>query len=134
MAWTRTTTQITWSGSDTISVSPGSTATSDKITLQSDTVNAYLKCKANNGSTPASGDTVDLAAQFGGDPDNDASEDMDNQGDFLVNLDTDLNDPAVASPTMPFAPQSEDMQLEATNNSGQNSITVSAVLVEERWS
>jgi hypothetical protein len=134
MAWSKSERQITWGGSNTISVSAGGSQVSDKITFNPDTVNAYIKCKADNGSTPASGDTVDLAAQFGGDPDGDGTEDMDNQGDFLVNLDTDLNDPAVASPTMPFAPQGEDMQLEATNNSGQNTITVSAVLVEERWS
>jgi hypothetical protein len=115
-------------------VSAGGSQVSDKITLNSDTVNVWIKCKAENGSTPASGDTVDLAAQFGGDPDADGTEDMDNQGDHLVNLDTNLNDPAVKSPPIPFAPQNEDMQLEATNNSGQNTITVSAVLVEERWS
>ena len=133
MAWTRTKTQIPFGGSNTTSISSGGTATSDKITVNSDTVNAYIKCYAKHSGTPASGDTIDAYLQFGGDPDADSTEEMDSVGGFMTNLDTNEADPAVRTLPQPFMPQGEDLQVHCESNAG-SSITVGFTLVEERWS
>ena len=133
MAWTKTETQVQWAAADTKSVAVGVTETSDVLTLQPDTVNAFLKCYAKNGGTAESGDDVDVAIQYGGDPNADATENYDNIGDFVTNLDTNESDPAVR--TIPFmSMQGETLQIAATNNAGSNSITVGFTVVEERWS
>lgn len=133
MTWSRTETQVQFSAADTKSVAAGATETSDTLTLQSDTVNAFLKCHAKNAGTPADGDDVDVAVQYGGDPDADAAEEYDNVGDFVTNLDTYEEDPAVR--TIPFMPmQGETLQIAATNNAGTNAVTVGFTVVEERWS
>lgn len=133
MAWTRTETQITFAASNTTSVAAGATATSDKITANIDTVNAYIKCYAKNSGTPASGDVVDVDLQFGGDPDVDSTEEMDSIGGFMTTLDTNQADPAVRTIPQPFLPQGEDLQL-FCNSTAASAITVGFTLVEEGWS
>ena len=133
MAWSKTETQIQWASADTKSVAAGGTETSDALTLQADTVNAFLKCYASNDATAASGDDVAVAIQYGGDPNADGTENYDSLGDFVTNLDTNEADPAVR--TIPIVPiQGETLQIAATNNAGSNSITVGFTVVEERWS
>ena len=53
--------QVTWSSSNSVSVSAGSTQASDAASFSATAFAAMITLKADNGGTPASGDTVDEA-------------------------------------------------------------------------
>lgn len=134
MAWAQTETQIQWGGADKKSVAAGGSETSDSVTLKTDTAHAFIRFKADNSDTPASGDDVDFNIQVVEDIDSDTTDDVDNIGDFLANLDTNDQDPAVRTYPLFKAIQGKTIQIQAENNAGSNDITVSAYLYEERWS
>ncbi|MHA2377344.1 MAG: hypothetical protein ACXAB9_14385 [Candidatus Thorarchaeota archaeon] len=126
--------QIEWSTADSVSVSSGSSQTSDAKDFSDTAFDALVTLKADNGGTPASGDTVDFYALLScGDPDADpdsADEFPNDENDalFLARLDTNANDPAIATVPIPIA---EAVKIYAYNNAGSNSITVSACILEK---
>ena len=70
MAITRSENQVTWSASNSVSVTSGSSQTSDAVTLNDTCVMASITCKADNAGTPASGDIINFYwASTVGDPD-----------------------------------------------------------------
>jgi len=56
MAITRTETQVTWSASNSVSVTAGSNQTSDEFNLDATCVAAQVSLKADNSTTPAADD------------------------------------------------------------------------------
>ncbi|HPC95211.1 MAG TPA: hypothetical protein PLU87_09725 [Sedimentisphaerales bacterium] len=124
--------QVTWSSSNSASVSGGATAASDAMSFSASGFDAMVTLKAENNGTPVSGDTVDFYALLScGDPDGSGSDEFpndDSNGIFLVRLDTYADDPAVATVTIPVA---KSVKIFARNNASSNSVTVSACLNEK---
>ena len=124
--------QVTWSSSDSVSVSAGGAETSDAITLSASAFAAMITLKADNSSTPADGDTVDFYALLScGDPDGSSSDEYpndDSDGIFLARLDTYADDPAIATVALPVA---KATKIYAKNNASSNAVTVSACLNEK---
>ena len=133
MAITHTQVQVEWGGSDTQSVSAGGDEESDDIELDVTCFSARIMVKADNASTPASGDEVEVRwVESMGDPD----ADPDSTDEFTVNgvllgiLDTNADDPAIESFQLPI-PQ-DKAKLRCVSRAASNSITVSAEIVEQR--
>jgi len=124
--------QVTWSSSNSVSVSAGSSQTSDTVTFSSAAFEGMVTLKADNNSTPASGDTVDFYALLScGDPDGASADEYpndDSDGIFLARLDTDADDPAIATVAMPIA---KGVKIYAKSNASSNAITVSACINEK---
>ena len=124
--------QVTWSSSNSISVSAGSTQTSDAITLSTSAFAAMITLKADNSGTPASGDTVDFYALLScGDPDGSAGDEYpndDSHGIFLARLDTTADDPAIVTVSLPVA---KAAKIRAKSNAWSNAVTVSACMNEK---
>lgn len=124
--------QVTWSSSNSVSVSADGSQTSDAVTLSTTTFAAMVTLKADNNGTPASGDTVDFYALLTcGDPDGAGADEYpndDSDGTFLARLDTNADDPAVATVSLPVA---KAVKLYAKNNSSGRAITVSACINEK---
>lgn len=124
--------QVTWSSSDSASVTAGGTQTSDVVTFSTTALAAMITLKADNNSTPASDDTVDLYALLScGDPDGSAGDEYpndDSDGIFLARLDTNADDPALATVTLPVA---KAVKIHARSNASSNGITVSACINEK---
>jgi hypothetical protein len=124
--------QVTWSSSNSVSVSAGGNQTSDAVTLSTTAFAAMVTLKADNDGTPAGGDTVDFYALLTcGDPDGGASDEYpndDSDGIFLTRLDTDADDPALATVSLPVA---KAVKLYARNNSSGRAVTVSACINEK---
>jgi len=124
--------QVTWSSSDSVSISSGATQTSDAVTFSATAFAAMVTLKADNGSTPANGDTVDFYALLScGDPDGSSSNEYpndDTDGIFLARLDTNADDPALATVALPVA---KAVKIYARNNASSNAITVSACINEK---
>lgn len=120
------------------SVSSGGNATSDAITVSTAissklVVERYVLLKADNGGTPASGDTVDfyLLTEIGdpdADPDSVDEFTTAGHGLFLYQLDTNTEDPAI-SPVVAI-PSCDSAKIYAVNNAASNSITVSGQMLE----
>ncbi len=124
--------QVTWSSSNSVSVSAGSTQDSDAVSFSATAFAAMITLKADNDGTPASGDTVDFFALVScGDPDGAGSDEYpndDSDGMFLARLDTNADDPALATVAMPVG---KAVKLYAKNNSSGRAITVSACINEK---
>lgn len=124
--------QVTWSSSNSISVSAGSSQTSDIASFSATAFDAMVTLKADNNSTPASGDTVDFHALLScGDPDGSGSDEYpnsDSDGIFLARLDTNADDPSVATVALPVA---KGVKIYAKNNASSNAITISACINEK---
>jgi hypothetical protein len=124
--------QVTWSSSNSTSVSGGATAASDAMLFSAAAFDAMITLKADNGGTPANGDTVDFYALLScGDPDGSAGDEFpndDSDGIFLARLDTYADDPAVATVTIPVA---KTVKIFAKNNASSNAISVSACINEK---
>jgi hypothetical protein len=133
MAVSKASTQVTWSSSNSTSVSSGSTATSDAMSISSDSFDAMITFKADNGGTPASGDTIDFYILYStGDPDGASTDEYDAadtlHGTFLCQLDTNTTDPAQRTVQIPVA--AKGFKIFASSNASSNSITVSSELYE----
>ena len=124
--------QVTWSSSNSVSVSAGSSQTSDAVTFSSTAFDGMATLKADNNGTPASGDTVDFYALLScGDPDGASADEYpndDSDGIFLARLDTNVDDPALATVGVPIA---KGMKIYAKSNASSNAITVSACINEK---
>ncbi len=99
--------QVTWGSSNSRSVSAGASEASDVMSFSATAFDAMVTLKADNSSTPASGDTVDFYALLScGDPDGAGSDEFpndDSDGIFLARLDTNADDPAIATVALPVA-------------------------------
>ena len=133
MAITKAETQIVWSAANNLSISAGSTGTSDAFTFDATSFNATITLKADNNGTPTSGDKVDFYLLYtNGDPDGTSSDEYDSatQGTWLATLDTNTNDPAQT--TVAINPSAKGGKIYAKNNAGSNGITVSATMYETK--
>lgn len=115
---------------DSKSVTSGSNATSDEVSVDADAIMASLVIKADNAGTPASGDTLDVSLLANvGDPDADpdSADEFTSTGHglHLTRLDTNTDDPAI-SYNVPLPLPLKGFKLYAENNAASNSITVSA--------
>jgi hypothetical protein len=132
MAFSQTTSQIAWGGSNTNTIASGNTANSDDFTASTSNVGAEAQLYAKHSGTPASGDTIDFYLQRKGDPDQDATSEYDNQGDYIGTVDTNSDDPA--KKTIPLGlMQGQTYRVTATNNGGSG-ITVGVRITEVTWS
>ena len=124
--------QVTWSSSNSVSLSAGGAQTSDAITLSTSAFAAMITLKADNSSAAASGDTVDFYALLScGDPDGSAGDEYpndDSDGIFLARLDTNADDPAIVTVSLPMA---KAAKIYAKSNASSNAITVSACMNEK---
>lgn len=123
--------QITWSTSNSVSVSAGGNQTSDAGTFASDSFDAMVTMKADNAGTPAAGDTVNFYLLYTtGDPDGAGSDEYDTteQGTYLATLDTNADNPA--QKTVKISPIAKGYKLYAVSNASSNSITISAEIYE----
>jgi len=125
--------QVQWdSGSNSKSVTAAGTATSDAFSFSATAVDAQVTLKADNASTPASGDTIEfyLLATCG-DPDGASTDEYpvdSDDGILLAVLDTYANDPAVKTVGCPVA---KGGKLHARSTASSNAITVSACINEK---
>ena len=125
--------QIQWSTANSVSVSSGSNQTSDAITMTADVKAASIQCKADNGGTPAAGDTLDFYILYtNGDPDGTGSDEYDTgdntNAELLCRLDT--NSTATMLKTVPIQVGSKGFKVYVESNAASNSITASATLYE----
>jgi hypothetical protein len=133
MAITVNEVQVTWSASSSVSVSAGGNQTSDVATIDQTCFQATIMLKADNGGTPAAGDTVSfyLLASLG-DPDGASTAEYGTtvQDIPLGTLDTNADDPAIMTVTIPMPLVT--CKVYAVSGASSNSITVSATILEQR--
>jgi len=136
MAITRTETQITWpTAANSASVSAGGNATSEEFNLDATCINAQVSIKADNSSTPAADDIIHVwLLQTSGDPDGAGSDEFDTSGHalWLCALDTNSDDPALATVQLPLPQKGGKLYAEGATEGSTNSITVSATITEQR--
>lgn len=138
MASSRNETQITWSSASSLSISAGSTSTSDAFTFNAEDWDAELALSADNDGAAQSGDTVDFyVAYTAGDILGDSNSDYSTteHAEFLARLDTVAantpgEDPARCS--VPLRTAALGFKVIAKNNSGGRAITVRARVVTHR--
>jgi hypothetical protein len=124
--------QVTWSSSNSTSISAGGTATSDARTVSATAIDRYCGVKIDNAGTPASGDTAEIRIlQNIGDPDADPDsadefEDADSVTPIVV--DTNETDPAIIKIWVPMC---KSYKVHITNNSSGRSMTCSANHIEQ---
>lgn len=134
MAITHTETQVTWpTAANTVSVTSGSNATSETITIDATCFQASIICKADNAGTPASGDYIEIwALPSAGDPDGSSTDEHPSttQGWYLGLLDTNGDDPATRFFQLPVPAVSYEFYV--LSNAASNSITFSCSILEQR--
>jgi hypothetical protein len=135
MALTINETQVEWSTSDSVSVTSGSSQTSDEVTVDQTTVVRELKVKADNAGTPTSGDTIEVkilvnAGDIDADPD--VTDEFATAANAVVVavLDTNAEDPVVYG-SIPI-PYCKSFKVYMKSNAASNSITVSAQMDDQR--
>lgn len=115
---------------DSKSVTSSGNATSDAATIPTKAVSTIVIIKADNDSTPASGDILQVSLMAtAGDPDGASTDEFTTAGAaaVLVRLDTYDEDPSISAPIdIPSA--CKDIKLYAENEAGANDITVSATM------
>lgn len=138
MASSRSETQITWSSASSLSVSSGSTSTSDAFTFNAEDWDAVVQLSADNDGTPASGDTVDFyIAYTSGDILGDSGSDYDTteHAQWLARIDTVAANTPGEDPgrlTVPIQTAALGFKIIAKNNSAGRAITVRARVVTHR--
>lgn len=136
MAITRTETQVTWSASNSVSVTAGSSQTSDVITLDATCTAARIHMKADNSTTPAGDDIIYFwLLETGGDPDGTGADEYDDTTEkptLLDILDTSNNDPALSTVQLPLPQKSLKIYAEGATAGSTNAITVSCTITEQR--
>ena len=135
MAITRTETQVTWSASNSVSVSAGGNQTSDEINLDATCVAAQISLKADNSTTPAADDQIDFyLLQTSGDPDGASTDEFDTVGHatFLARLDTNDEDPAGKTVALPIPQKGAKLYATGADSGSTNAVTVSATITEHR--
>ena len=131
MAFTSGTVNVLFGGSETKSVAAGNKANSDQFSVPAEAVNATLHVKAENDSTPAAGDDVEVWLQRLGYPDGTGAYDVGEQSHILTVCDTNEDPTTKQSPSLPL-PCSEGRLLFKNRSSGR-SITVSAEIETQEW-
>ena len=126
--------QVVWSSVNYKDLTSGTpTATSDQFTFSTAAYAGMITLKADNQGTPASGDTVEFYALLScGDPDGSASAEFpndDSDGIFLAILDTNADDPAIATVKIPV--EARYGRLYAKSGATSNTIRVSACINEK---
>lgn len=135
MAITRTETQVQWSAANSVSVAAGGNETSDTINLDATCVAAQIHLKADNSTTAATDDQIDVyLLQTGGDPDGTGSDEFDtvNHARFLARLDTASEDPARVTVQLPIPQKGFQIYATGADSGTTNPITVSATITEQR--
>lgn len=138
MASSRNETQITWSSASSLSVSSGTTSTSDAFTFNVEDWDAALQLSADNDGTPASGDTVTFSVAYtNGDILGDSGSDYDTteHATYLATLDTVAANTPGEDParlTVPINTAALGFKVVAKNNSAGRAITVRARVVTHR--
>lgn len=138
MASSRVETQITWSAASSLSISAGSTSTSDAFTFNAEDWDGVVQLSADNDGTPASGDTVDFwIAYTAGDILGDTGNDYDTteHATLLTRIDTVAANTPGEDPgrcTVPVNTAATGFKIIAKNNSGGRAITVRARIVTHR--
>ena len=126
--------QVKWpTAADSKSVAASGNETSEAITFSAAEVSSRIQLKANNGGTPASGDTVEFYwVAMLGDPDGASTDEYATagHGEFLAVLDTDTENPAIAVVDLPGGDKGG--KIYAVNNSSGRAITVSACIYEAK--
>lgn len=133
MAVSETEIQVTWSASNSVSVSAGGNATSDAITFDETAVARQIQLKADNASAATSGDTITFRLlQSLGDPDGASTDEYESVGHGLLLgvLDTNTDDPAGL--VVPIPETIKSGKIYAVSGAASNSITVSATVLEKR--
>ncbi len=137
MAITKVENQVTWSASNSVSVTAGSNQTSDVVSLDVACVQATTHMKADNSTTPAADDQIYFwELQTGGDPDGAGSDEYDtvNHARLLGILDTNNEDPAIMSVELNAVNAGIKIYAEGTTAGTTNAVTVSATITELRVS
>ncbi len=135
MAITRAETQVTWSASNSASVSAGGNQTSDEVTLDATCINAQISLKADNSTSPASDDIIYFwLEQSSADPDGASTDEFDTAGGrlLLAVLDTNDADPVVTTVPLPLPQEHLKVYAEGATAGSTNAITVSATITEQR--
>lgn len=136
MAITRAETQVTWpTAANSASVSAGGNATSEEFNLDASCVAAQVSLKADNSTTPASDDQIDVyLLQTSGDPDGASTDEFDTTGHalFLCRLDTNTEDPAIMTVPLPIPQKGGKIYATGADSGNTNAITVSATITEQR--
>jgi len=138
MAITKAETQITWSAANSVSVSAGSSQTSDAITLDATCFAGSITLKADNSTTAAADDIIYFyLLGSSGDPDGTGADEYDTTGHAgpIAVLDTSVEDPALTTATLPewaVAAKSLKLFAEGSTAGSTNAITVSATIYEHR--
>lgn len=126
--------QVTWSASNSQSVSAGGNATSDAETIDGAMTAGSVTIKADNGGTPADGDIIEVRILYtNGDPDAeaDSADEYDDRDSVPpVLLDTYETDPAIV--TLPLM-QAKAYKIDVLSQAASNSITVSAQDSQQVW-
>jgi len=133
MAITVTETQVEWAAADSKVVAFADSELSDAFVINQTCFQAMIQLKADNDGAPAAGDSVDFYLQATlGDPDGaGASEYGTEEQDIpLGSLDTNADDPAIASVQLPVPLVGG--KIFAVNKSAGRAITVSATILEQR--
>lgn len=123
--------QVTWSSSNSVSISGGGSNNSDSATLSANAIQSQIEVKADHSGTPSAGDTVDFyVLESLGDPDGSSSVEFatNNHGTFVATLDLVDDDPALRVTELPLP--SAHVLVRAVNNSSE-SVTVSATILEQ---
>lgn len=136
MALTRVENQVTWSASNSVSVTSGSNQTSDAVSLDATCVQSAITCKADNAGTPAAGDIINFYwASSAGDPDGAGTIEYPTDVVNMIHLcridtnDTDADSKTVSLPNVPYRGK-----VYALSGASANAITVSATIEEMRSS
>ena len=137
MAITHTETQVTWSASNSVSVTAGSNQTSDEVNLDDTCVAATIQCKADNSTTPAGDDQLYWwLLQTQGDPDGASTDEFDTTDAahalLLGVTDTAAEDPALFSVPLPIPQKGLKVYVEGATAGTTNSITASCTITEQR--
>lgn len=135
MAITHTETQVTFSAASSVSVTTGSSQTSDEVNLDATCIAARVALKADNSTTPASDDQIYVwLLETHGDPDGASTDEFTTTagGVLLAILDTNAEDPQIKSVQLPVPQKGLKLYFEGITAGTTNSITVSATITEQR--
>lgn len=137
MAITIAETQITWSAASSVSVTAGSSQTSDAATLDATCIAAQITLKADNSTTPAADDQIYFwILQTSGDPDGAGTDEYDTVGSpharLLGIIDTNVEDPGITTVYLPVPQKGFKIYAEGITAGTTNACTVSCTVTEQR--
>ena len=132
MAITRGENKVTWSASNSVSVTANSSQTSDIVTIDATTISARITLKVN----AASGDQPMLfwLLESSGDPDGASTDEYSTSahGTFLASLDRSVNNPAIKTVNLPLLQKGLKIYADGITASTSINMTVSATITEQK--